>query len=123
MVFTLPAVLQGDSLKRLLQGATAGALVVTVVGFTWGGWTLGRNAQLMAERSANAAVVAALAPICVDKFQRASGAQATLVELKAVDSWRQDTFVEKGGWATLPGMDAPNRDVAEACAKMLAALK
>jgi hypothetical protein len=46
-----------------------------------------------------------------------------LVELKATDSWKQDTFVEKGGWATFPGTESPNRNVAEVCAKMLNALK
>jgi len=48
---------------------------------------------------------------------------ATLAELKATDSWKQDTFIAKGGWATFPGMEAPNNNVAEACAKMLNALK
>ena len=31
--------------------------------------------------------------------------------------------IAKGGWATFPGMEAPNNNVAEACAKMLNALK
>jgi hypothetical protein len=30
----------GDSLKRLLQGAAAGALVTMIVGFTWGEWSV-----------------------------------------------------------------------------------
>jgi hypothetical protein len=46
-----------------------------------------------------------------------------LAELKATDSWKQDTFIAKGGWATFPGMESPNSNVAEACAKMLSALK
>jgi hypothetical protein len=46
-----------------------------------------------------------------------------LAELKTIDSWKQDTFIAKGGWATFPGMEAPNSNVAEACAKMLNALK
>ena len=54
----------------------------------------------------------ALAPICVDKFQRAAEAKATLAELKTIDSWKQDAFVEKGGWATFPGTESPNRNVA-----------
>jgi len=29
----------GDSLKRLLQGAAAGAVATMFVGFYWGGWT------------------------------------------------------------------------------------
>jgi hypothetical protein len=36
----------GDSLKRLLQGAAAGALIMVIVGFTWGGWTLGSTVNV-----------------------------------------------------------------------------
>jgi hypothetical protein len=37
--------LQGESLKRLLQGAVAGAVATMVVGFYWGGWSLGSTAD------------------------------------------------------------------------------
>ena len=119
----LPKIFQGESLTRLLQGAFAGFLATVVIGFGWGGWTLGSTAMKMANQSASSAVVTALAPICVDKFQRTAEAKATLAELKTIDSWKQDTFVEKGGWATFPGTESPNRNVAEACAKMLTNLK
>jgi hypothetical protein len=33
-----------------------------------------------------------------------------------------DTFIEKGGWATFPGMAMPDRGVAQACANLLTAL-
>jgi hypothetical protein len=114
----LPPILKGDSLTRLMQGAACGALVAMIVGFSWGGWTLQSKAQKFADEKAEAAVVAALTPICVDKFERAADAKATLVALKAEDTWKRDTFISKGGWATFPG-NAPNRDVAEACAKIL----
>jgi hypothetical protein len=45
-----------------------------------------------------------------------------LTELKKVSSWQQGSFVEKGGWATLPGSDLANSAVAEACAKLLGSL-
>jgi hypothetical protein len=35
----------GDSLKRLLQGAVVGALVMVIVGFAWGGWKLGSTPE------------------------------------------------------------------------------
>ena len=114
----LPPILQGDSMTRLLQGAAAGCAITLILGFGWGGWQLQSKAEKLALQSTNAALIAALAPICVDKFQHASDAKATLVALKATDSWKQDTFVEKGGWATFPGSE-PNRMVAEACAKIL----
>ncbi len=48
----VPSMLQGESLKRLLQGAAAGAVVTIFVGFYWGGWSLGSTADKMAkERS------------------------------------------------------------------------
>ena|SRR5690348_18453091 len=118
----LPAILKGEARTRLLQGACIGAFVTTVIGFSWGGWTLGKTADRMANQRANNAVVAALAPICVDKFQSATEAKTTLAKLKTVESWQQDRFVVDGGWATFPG-NAPNREVAEACAKMLSQLK
>jgi hypothetical protein len=119
----MPAILQGDSLTRLLQGAAAGAIATLVIGFYWGGWVTGGSAKEMVQRSSSAAVVAALSPICVDKFQRSAEAAANMTELKKVSSYQQGTFIEKGGWATLPGSDTANSSVAEACANMLRNLK
>ena len=119
----VPLILQEESLKRLLQGAFIGFLATVIVGFGWGGWTLGSTAKELAEKSASSAAIAALAPICVDKFQHATGAEEKLAELKKVSSWQQATFVEKGGWATLPGSDTANSSVARACADLLGNLK
>jgi len=119
----MPAILQGDSLVRLIQGAVAGALATIVIGFGWGGWTLGATAAKMSDEASRSAVVAALAPICVDKFQRNSNAAENLAELKKIASYQQSSFVEKGGWATLPGSDSSNYAVAQACAHMLSSLK
>jgi hypothetical protein len=119
----LPAILQGDSLKRLLQGAAAGAAAAMIIGFNWGGWVTGGTAKDMTQKSSTAAVIAALSPICVDKFQRSAEASANMTELKKVSSYQQGSFIEKGGWATLPGSDAANSSVAQACANMLSSLK
>jgi hypothetical protein len=83
---------------------------------------LGSTAKENAVKSAAAAVVAVLAPICADKFQHAAEAPANLVELKKTSTWQQDTYIEKGGWATFPGMSVPDRTVAQACANLLTAL-
>jgi hypothetical protein len=119
----LPSILQGESLVRLTQGALGGCLATVIVGFNWGGWTLESTARQMAESSANTALVAALAPLCADKFRQASDAGLNMVELKKVNSWMQDSYIEKGGWATFPGKDSPERGVAQACANLLTALK
>ena len=119
----MPAILRGDSLTRLLQGAAAGAVVTLVVGFNWGGWVTGGTAKDMVQRSSTTAVVAALSPICVDKFQHSAEAANNMAELKKVSAYQQGSFIEKGGWATLPGSDAANSAVAQACANMLSNLK
>lgn len=114
----LPSILKGESLTRLMQGVAAGAVVTMIIGFGWGGWQLQSTAQKTADARASDAVIAALTPICVDKFENAADSKATMVALKATDSWKQDVFIENGGWSKFPGTQ-PNRDVAEACAKAL----
>jgi len=116
---TFPPILQGESLTRLLQGAAFGAVTATVVGFYWGGWVTGRTAQEMTQKSASSAVVLALAPICVDKFRETTNSPENLVELRRISSWQQGAFIEKGGWATMPGSAAPDSAVARACAELL----
>jgi len=52
----------------------------------------------------------------------ASDVTANLAALKKVDSWAQGDFVEKGGWAAMPGAAAPAdrvSAVAKACASLL----
>jgi hypothetical protein len=118
----LPQMLQGDSLKRLIQGAVVGAIATIIVGFNWGGWTLGSTAAKQAADAEQAAVVRVLAPICADKFQRSADAGANLAALKKADSWKRDEMIEKAGWTTFPGSE-PDRGVAEACANLLSQAK
>jgi hypothetical protein len=119
----LPAILQQESLTRLLQGAAVGAVAALVIGFYWGGWVTGGTAKEMVQREVSTALVLALSPICVDKFQHSADAAANLLELKKVSSWQQSSFIEKGGWATMPGGEPANAGVAQACATMLSSLQ
>ncbi len=107
--------------KPALWGAAGGAVAAMVIGFSWGGWITGGKAEATAVQRVNDAVVLALAPMCVEKFQRAGDAPANLTALKKIDSWSQGEFVEKGGWATSPGKSSPEQvsAVAKACATML----
>ena len=114
---------QGESLKRLLQGAAVGVVTTLAIGFGWGGWMLGSTAKTLADTAANSAVVAAIAPICVDQFQRSADAGNNLTALKKISTWEQATFVEKGGWALMPGSKAVDSGVPQACAAILSNLK
>jgi hypothetical protein len=118
-----PQYLQGESLTRLLQGAAVGVVTTLVAGFSWGGWMLGSSASKMADVSARSAVVAAIAPICVQQFQVSADAATNIVELKKTSTYQQAAFVEKGGWAMMPGSTEVSSGVSQACAKLLNDLK
>jgi multidrug efflux pump subunit AcrA (membrane-fusion protein) len=107
--------------KPAAWGAVGGAIVLAIVGFTWGGWVTGGSSEQAAKQSAQTAVVAALAPICVVQFSGQMDAAGKLTELKALSSYDRGGFVEKGGWATMPGSDAPFKGVGDSCAKLLTA--
>jgi len=112
--------LDGDSPKRLMQGLAVGVIGAAVIGFGWGGWQLGSTVDERVETATQTAMVAALAPICADKFERAANADDGLVvELGEIRSWERDSHLIKTGWATFPGGAKPNDDVAEACASLL----
>lgn len=109
-----------ENTSPFLWGVAAGAVALAIVGFNWGGWVTGKSAEKLAEQRAEAAVVAALTPICVKQFQESDNATANLAALKAVNSWKQSDYVGDGGWATMPGStEEPNRMVATACANAL----
>lgn len=103
----------------VVWSCVASVILTMIVGFAWGGWVTGGTAQKMAETMAENAVVKRLAPICVVQFNRDPGKEKKLTELKGTDSWQRDGYVEKQGWATMPGEEKPDRNVAEACANLL----
>jgi hypothetical protein len=118
----LPSILQGESLKRLLQGAAAGAVATIIVGFSWGGWSLGSTADKMAKERSELAVVAALAPVCADKLRALPDADAKEVALFKVESWRRrDEFPKE--FVTLPGESYPSSALVDACYTLLLATK
>ena len=77
------------AVKPALWGAAAGAIALAIVGFNWGGWVTGGTAETIAKNRAATAVVAVLAPICVEKFRQAAGASANLAEMKKAGSLKK----------------------------------
>ena len=112
--------LDGSSSKRLAQGLAAGAVATIVVGFGWGGWQLNGTVEKRVDAAAQMATVAALAPICADRFEKAANIDDTLIlQLELVQSWQRDSHLIKGGWATFAGGIDPDSDVANSCANLL----
>ena len=110
---------KAENIQPVVMGAIGGAVALAIVGFGWGGWVTGGTAEAMAKKQAKSATVAALAPICAAKFQADSGFEAKLSELNDTSAYQRSTFIEKGGWATMPGSEKGDRDVAKACAEMI----
>ncbi|MGC1358946.1 MAG: hypothetical protein WA851_24720 [Xanthobacteraceae bacterium] len=114
----VPSILQGESLKRLLQGAAVGAVATIAVGFGGGGWSLGSTADRMAKERSELAVVAALAPVCADKFRAQPDAEAKTIALSKVEAWkRREEFPKE--FVTLPGETYPSSALIYACSTPL----
>ena len=114
----LPSILQGESLTRLLQGAAAGAVAIMFVGFYWGGWSLGSTADKMAKERSELAVIAALAPVCADKFRALPDVAAKTIALSKVESWKREEEFPKE-FVTLPGETSPSSALVRACYALL----
>jgi hypothetical protein len=107
------------SLRPGIWGAVIGAAVISVLGFSIFGWTLGGTAERMARKRAQTAVVDVLAPICVERFRQQADVAAKLTEFNKASVWDRRLIIEKGGWATVPGTDTANSAAATACAERL----
>jgi hypothetical protein len=106
--------------KTVVFWSWVGSIILTmIIGFAWGGWVTGGTAQKMAEQMAEDAVVKRLAPICVVQFNRDPGKDQKLKELKEASTYQRGDYVEKQGWATMPGEEKPDSKVAEECARVL----
>jgi hypothetical protein len=110
-----------QGLKPGLKGAVVGAAALAIVGFTWGGWVTGGTATEMAAEQAKLEVVAALVPICIQQSNQDPQVVETLAQLRDASSYKRSDMLMKAGWATMPGSSEPNRNVATACMKVLAA--
>ena len=87
-------------LKPGIYGTLFGAAFVGIVGFSWGGWMK---------------VIAALVPVCLEKYRTDNERIAKLADIRAASSFKRREAVMEAGWATIPGSDGPNRDLAQAC--------
>jgi len=101
--------------KPGIYGAIIGAALVAVVGFTWGGWVTGGTANDMATSMARDDVVAAMVPVCLDMARTDPERMAKLTTIKAAETYQRRNALMDAGWATMPGSDAPDQDIAKAC--------
>jgi dienelactone hydrolase len=110
-----------EGLKPGLKGAAVGAAALAIIGFTWGGWVTAGTAKQMAADHAKLEVAAALVPICLSQSSQDPLFVETLNQLKNASSYQRSDMLMKAGWATMPGTNEPDRNVAKACMEKLAA--
>ena len=99
------------TMRAGLWGAAAGAIALAIVGFSWGGWVTGGQAKTLAD----AAVTAALVPICADKFLAGDALALSTLKAEKDDRDYDDIvikFVQKVGDRTVSTSD---RSFAKAC--------
>lgn len=104
-----------------IWGAVIGAVVITIVGFSAGWVVASGSASEQAQQRADQAVIAALTPVCVAQFKKVAQQEQTthLAALQEESYWKRGDYVEKQGWATMPGSKEPKDEVADACAEAL----
>jgi len=107
-----------EKIKVSVWGLIAGAIIVIIIGFAWGGWTTSSTTQKMSEE----AVLASQAAICVAQFIKDPNHKEKLKELGELDSWKRAEFIEKGGWDKMPGQEKSDYLVSRACVDGLESL-
>jgi hypothetical protein len=112
-----------EYIKPFVWGMVVGAIVLLIVIFSTGWVVTSGSAKAKAEEMAKDAVVNRLAPICVEQYLKDPNKEERLKELKNIDSWKRGEYVQKQGWATMPGEKEPDSKVADECAKRLVELK
>jgi hypothetical protein len=108
-----------SGLKPGLWGAVAGAIAMSVIGFSYLGWTTASTAEKLAQESASTAVINAMVPFCVTKAQ-ADPNLTTLTKFQAEQSsYSRSDIVTKAGWASFDGKTTGSDALARACAEKL----
>lgn len=104
-----------DWTKPALDGAVGGAIIVSIGGFTLGGWVTGSGAAKMSKALAYSEVTDALVPVCLGSAAADPERLEQLAAIQNAPSYNRPNVVMDAGWATPPGTETPNRDLAKAC--------
>lgn len=109
--------------KPAIWGAIAGAIAMSIFGFSVMGWTTASSAERSAQDRADTAVASALVPLCIAKAQQDPDA-TKLVKFRAEASdYSRYQLVSDAGWATVMGSSSSSWLLARACSDQLFALK
>jgi len=115
-----------EYIKPFTLGMAVGMVVLLIVIFSAGWVVTSGSAKAEAKTVAADAVMNRLAPIAVAQFMQDPNKEERLKEMKKLDSWGQNNrsdYVQKQGWATMPGEKEPDEQVADEVSRRLYELK
>ena len=115
-----------EYIKPFTLGMAVGMVVLLIVIFSAGWVVTSGSAKDEAKTVAADAVMNRLAPIAVAQFMQDPNKEERLKEMKKLDSWGENNrsdYVQKQGWATMPGEKEPDEQVADEVARRLYELK
>ena len=112
-----------EYIKPFAWGMAVGAVVLLIVIFSAGWVVTSNSAKAMAQEISENAVLDRLAPISVAQFMQDPNRKERLKELKEIDSWKRGEYVQKQGWAIMPGEKESDWNVANECANRIVDLK
>ena len=126
-----PVELRGVTMKKeyikpFAWGMAVGMVVLLIVIFSAGWVVTSGTAKAEAKTMAADAVMNRLAPIAVAQFMQDPNKEELLKEMKKLESWGENNrsnYVQKQGWATMPGEKKPDEQVADEVARRLNDLK
>jgi hypothetical protein len=105
-------------IKPFAWGAASSAILWWIVLAFGLGWMSSGTAQKQAARLSDDAVVAALAPVCAEKFMAHPNAAVKKAALAKASSWdRRDVFEKQ--WVTPPGDQSPDMNLVNACSELV----
>jgi hypothetical protein len=107
-------------LRPGVYGAVIGALSIRIIGFVWGGRVTGGTSNERALAMSRTEVVAAMVPVCLGKAGADPERNGKLDLIRTPSSYQRRDALMSTGWTTVPGTEAPDRDIAQACLAALA---
>lgn len=115
-----------QDIKPFVWGMAVGMVVLLIVVFSAGWVVTSGTANAEAKAMVTDAVINRLAPIAVAQFMQDPNKEERLREMQKLTSYGQNNrsdYVQKQGWATMPGEKEPDQEVADELARRLMDLK
>ena len=110
-------------MKPFTWGMGVGAIMLLIVIFSAGWVVTSGSADAKVALIVQDVVISHLAPIAVAQFMLDPNRKERLKEMKELESWKRGEYVQKQGWATMPGSESPNRVIDYEVVKRIMALE